>query len=181
MSGAARAWAIRIGWTLAIAAAVHVAAVWAVPRAIMNRVFVGLGGGTGAVQRPPLADAQARRIVLPSPDLLYAICAYDVSEVPLRVTADPKAPGYWSIALYASSSDNYHVLNDRQAAGRPVDWVLVGPRPYATAPAMPEGATLVTSPTARGLLLMRTLVGDPATRLAQAEAARGTLRCEPMR
>jgi uncharacterized membrane protein len=181
VSGAARAWAVRIGWALAIAAAVHAVAVWAVPRAIMNRVFVGLGGGTGAVQRPPPADAAARRIVLPSPDLLYAVCAYDVSDAPLRVTADPKSPGYWSIALYASSSDNFHVLNDRQAEGRAVDWVVVGPRPYARAPSVPEGAALVTSPTVRGVLLMRVLVGDPATRLAQAETARGTLRCEPVR
>ena len=180
MSDAARAWAIRLAWALAIAAAVHVAVVVAVPRAIMNRVLTGIGV-TGAVVRPPLADASARRIVLPSPDLLYALCAFDVGDAPLRVAADPKAPGYWSIALYASNSDNVHVLNDRQAAGRPVDWVLVGPRPYARAPAIPEGATLVTSPTARGLLLMRVLVGDRETRLAQAEAARGSLRCEPMR
>lgn len=161
---------------LAVAGIAHAATVWLVPRAIMHRVIGGVAAQAGdGVLRPPPIDAAARRVVLPNPDLLYALCAYDVGRAPLRVRADPGAPGYWSVALYASSTDTWFVLNDRQAAGRPVDLLVTGPQ----AAGVPAGATRVVSPTARGLLLMRVLVtGEPGQRAA-AEAARGSLRCEP--
>ncbi len=166
---------------VAIAAAVHALAVWAVPRVIMNRVLAGTGAAGGGVFLPPMTDATQRRIVMPSPDLLYAACAFDLGAAPPRIRADPKAPGYWSIALYASNFDNFFVLNDRQAVGRAVDLLLVGPAAYPAAPAVPDGATRVTSSSARGLLLMRVLVADYATQREQVEAARATLRCEPLR
>jgi hypothetical protein len=181
-AGAARRrWAMRAAMVVAIAAAVHVLAVWAVPRVIMSRVLASTGAAGGGVFLPPMTDATQRRIVMPSPDLLYATCAFDLGTAPLRIRADPKAPGYWSIALYASNSDNFYVLNDRQAGGRAVDLLLVGPAAYAAAPAVPDGAALVTSPTARGLLLMRVLVADYTTQREQVEAARATLHCDPLR
>ena len=48
-------------------------------------------------------------------------------ELCAAIRADPKTRSYWSIALYAANSDNFFVVNDRQAGGRPVDLVLVGP------------------------------------------------------
>jgi len=118
-------------------------------------------------------------VVMPSPDLLYATCAFDVRQRPLRIQADPKLPGYWSIALYAANSDNFFVLNDRQAAGAPVDLVLVGPD-TAKPGVLPAGAKVVTAPGGRGLLLMRVLVGDYAVERESVEAARRTLRCTPL-
>jgi uncharacterized membrane protein len=172
----------RLAAVAVAAVAIHAAVVWALPRLIMQRVVAASAPERSAgVFLPPMTDHEQRRIVMPSPDLLYAACAFDVGEQPLRVQADPRAPGYWSIALYASNSDNFHVLNDRQAAGRPVDLVVVGPKAYASAPAVPAGATLVTAPTARGLLLMRVLVADYAAERAVVEAARATLRCERLR
>jgi len=173
-------WARGAAWVLAIAAVVHLAAVWAVPRVIMRVLSNGLDAG-GAVMLPPMTDATSRRVVMPSPDLLYALCAYDVSDAPMRIQADPKAPGYWSIALYASNSDNYFVLNDRRSEGRPVDLLLTGPGTDASAVAVPDGATRVSSPTSHGVLLMRVLVADYATQREQVEAARRTLRCVPHR
>ena len=37
---------------------------------------------------PPPLTAQSRGIVLPSPDLLYSVCVFDVSQGPVRVTAN---------------------------------------------------------------------------------------------
>ncbi|RPH44007.1 MAG: DUF1254 domain-containing protein [Burkholderiales bacterium] len=183
---ARRRWVLRAAVVLAVAAVVHGLAIWAAPRLIMGRVLAGIGttgggGGSGGVFLPPMTDASQRRIVMPSPDLLYAVCPFDVARTPLRIRADPKAPGYWSIALYSASSDNFFVINDRQAGGRPVDLVLAGPSAYPTAPAVPDGATLVAAPSARGMLLMRVLVADYAAQRDQLEAARATLRCEPLR
>lgn len=165
---------------LAVAALVHLLAVWALPRAIMWRLSATASAEERAgVYLPPMTDAGQRRIVMPSPDLLYATCSIDVGERPLRIRADPKTPNYWSIALYASNSDNHFVLNDRQAGGVPVDLVVVGPKAYAQPPAIPPGARVVNAPTAKGLLLMRVLVADHAAEREVVEAARRTLRCEP--
>lgn len=166
---------------LLLAAATHALAVWALPRAIMARV----ASSATPEQRsgayfPPMTDETSRRIVMPSPDLLYATCAIDVRERPLRVRADPRGAGhgnYWSIALYAANSDNFYVLNDTQAGTQPVDLVIVPAGSAATAPA---GATVVQSPSTRGLLLMRVLVADYAREAATLEAARRSLRCAPL-
>ena len=166
---------------IATAALVHLLAVWALPRAIMWRLSATASTEERAgVYLPPMTDATQRRIVMPSPDLLYATCSIDVSQRPMRIRADPKTPNYWSIALYAANSDNHFVLNDRQSGGAPVDLVVVGPKAYAQAPVLPPGTRVVNAPSAKGLLLMRVLVADYAAEREVVEAARRTLRCEPL-
>ena len=154
-------WYCRLEVLAAVALLTHVLVVWAIPYVI------------------PMTDAPSRRVVMPSPDLLYALCPFDVRQQPFRIQADPHPPGYWSIALYAANSDNFFVLNDRQAAGAPVDLVLVGPE-TGKASALPAGAKVVTAPSGRGLLLMRVLVGDYAAEREAVEAARRSLRCTPL-
>jgi uncharacterized membrane protein len=176
-----RRWLALAVVALGLGLGVHALVVWAVPRVIMQRVvsqlMTAVGGGPVL---PPPTDHLQRRVVMPSPDLLYGLCSFDLSKGPLQVRADPAGAGvrgYWSIALYADTSDNVHVLNDRQAAGTPVQLLLVGPG-ASEPPAMP-GRRLLRMPTERGLLLLRVLVADPARDAAAAEAARRTLRCEP--
>jgi uncharacterized membrane protein len=173
-------WLRRIVLLLLASAAVHALAVWALPRLIMHRVIAGAAPArTSGVFLPPMTDDTQRRIVMPSPDLLYATCAYDVRERPLHVRADPKLPRYWSIALYASNTDNWFVLNDRVADGRPVDLVITAAGAPVTP--LPDGAVRLESPTDRGLLLMRLLVADYEAEREALEAARATLRCESLR
>ena len=74
---------------------------------------------------PAPVTASSRDIVLPSPDLLYSVCVFDVSQGPVRVTANPQLKSYWSVALYAANSDNFFVINDRKAGDKPVDLWLV--------------------------------------------------------
>jgi uncharacterized membrane protein len=167
-------------WLL-VAATVHLLAVWALPRVIMARLAaVASPQERAGVYLPPMTDHTQRRVVMPSPDLLYATCALDVAERPMRIRVDLRTPGYSSIALYAANSDNYFVLNDRQAGDAPVDLVLIGPKAYAQAPAIPPGARTVTAPSNKGLLLMRVLVSDYGAEKDVVEAARRTLRCEPL-
>jgi uncharacterized membrane protein len=102
-----------------LAALAHGLTVRALPRLAMQRVLDAERPGRieAGVFLPPMTDHHSRRIVMPSPDLLYASCTFDVSTKALRIRAAPDAPGYWSIAPYAANSDNFFVLNDRQAAG----------------------------------------------------------------
>lgn len=169
---------------LVLALLAHAATVWLLPRAIMSRVMTTLNQEVGAPNRavfPPLPGPEARRIVMPSPDLLYALCVFDLSERPLRVSAQAQpAPHYWSIALYAANSDNFLVWNDSQAAGQAVDWLLVGPKAYQPMPALASTTRLISAPSTKGVLLMRVLVADYARDRAQVEAARRSLRCTPL-
>lgn len=181
-------WARRVLLVLAIAAGVHLLAVWALPRVIMHKVLnttpQDLGaapGSTAQVYFPPMTDATQRRIVMPSPDLLYATCVFDVSARPLRVRADPRLPGYWSVALYGANSDNFFVVNDRHLAGKPLDLVLVGAGGAPAATQLPDAARVVSAPSNRGLVLMRVLVADYAAERDVVEAARRTLSCEALR
>ena len=179
-----RRWLLRALAVLGIAAGVHLLALWSIPRLIMARVLsttpAQLGGSDPSVRVyfPPMTDATQRRIVMPSPDLLYAICLFDVSRQPQRIQADPRLPGYWSVAAYAANSDNFLVVNDRQLAGRPLDLVLVGARGAPAGTVLPPGARVVVAPSERGLVLMRVLVADYAAEKDVLEPARRTLRCE---
>jgi uncharacterized membrane protein len=166
----------------ALAVSAHVAATLAIPYLAMVRLLLASRPAElTAPYLPPMTDAAQRRVVLPSPDLLYATCSVDLREQPMRIRADPRTTGYWSIALYASNTDNYFVVNDRQAAGRGVDLVVVGPKSGGAKPAgLPPGVTVVHAPSTRGMLLMRVLVGDYAAEREEVEAARRALRCEPL-
>lgn len=185
MSGASAAWRgrwlIGLGLMMAVAASVNLLALWLLPQLIMQRAMAAIAGPQPpAAVLSPMTDHRQRRIVMPSPDLAYAVCVWDLSQRPLRVRAHPvQARHYWSLALYDSHSDNFHVLNDRQAHGHPVDWLLVGPVTPAPGDEA-AGAQVIRTPSDKGLLLMRVLVADRLTEAAAAQAARQTLRCESL-
>jgi len=102
---------------LALAALVHVAAVWALPRAIVavfrHRLIAEVG--PNHVKAAPLPDEGWRTVPMPSPDQLYAACAYDVSAGPVLVTAD-LPEGYFSISGFSDDTDNFFVI-DGQPSG----------------------------------------------------------------
>jgi len=178
-------WAV---WLLVVAA-IHGLAVWALPRVIMHGAISRLVPASGTVKNehvrvvyPPLTTAAARSIVLPSPDLAYALCVYDLSKGPVDVDAALDWPGYWSVALYADNTDNYLVRNDRMASTRPVHWRLAlredaGNVAATSLAATTEGRELVIAPSARGLLLMRVLVADRHREAAAAAQAQRSLHC----
>jgi len=166
--------ALRILGVLAIAAAVHFSVVWAVPRVMMWKLLDSLGQAGSSANRmqspvlPPLADATSRRVVMPNPDLLYGLCVLDLERGPVIVRADPKLSTYWSIALYSSNSDNFFVLNDREAGQLPVELRI------STTPDQPKA---IVAPSKKVLLLMRVLVPDRTQGMDALEAARSSLRC----
>jgi alkyl sulfatase BDS1-like metallo-beta-lactamase superfamily hydrolase/uncharacterized membrane protein len=167
-----------------VAAAVHLASLWALPRLIMARVANGLPLSNHTPYLPPQIDATSRQIVMPSPDMLYALCKLDLRQGPVTVSAKPLSPDYWSIALYDNTSDHFHVINDRQAAGEAVQLTVSFPSgaKAATTSGRPAAGPVQTvqasSPDV--LVLMRLLMRDrsPET-LAQREQDRSTLRCQP--
>jgi len=163
-----------------VAAVVHVAFVWALPRVIMSKVMTGVAGHAEAnlFVEPKLATAKARGVVRPSPDLAYSVCVLDLSKGPVRVQV-PLTEPYTSVALYTPTTDNYFVRNDREADGKPLDLVVL-PK-GTTAPAdLPAGATAIVAPADKGLVLVRRVVESEAA-FPALDAIRKQATCAPIK
>ena len=169
-----KAWA---GVAGAAALLVHFATVYATPWVIMAGAIRAVAAeGYNRPHFPPRADETSRTIVRPSPDLLYAACAFDVSGGAVRIAAEVPEHTYWSISLFGANTDNFYKLNDLEAEGGRVDLVFVRRGAANDAPA---GARQVEVPTDRGIILTRTLVGDEG-RLEEFDRVRRTFTCGPM-
>lgn len=148
---------------LVIAAVAHFAAIYATPRVLMNtamtRLSVPVGGRTGVntFRLGARVTPAARAVVRPSPDLAYSACVYDLSHGPVRLRVTPWRD-YWSLSLFAANSDNFYVLDDREARDG-IEITLV--RAGAAAPR--DAANVVESPSVRGIALIRRLAPSPDT------------------
>jgi uncharacterized membrane protein len=166
---------------LALAGALHVLVVWLIPRAI-TAVFlrrIAAGAGYNQVVLPPLPTDKSRDVVKPSPDLLYALCVFDIGAGPVRISAKP-SEGYWSIALYDRNSDNFFHLNDREVKGDRVELILSDPRDSVALRARYPDAIHVHPASKVGLMLARSLVLD-ANDMKAVIDARSNTRCTPLR
>ena len=153
-----KTWIRWIVATLVLAVIFHLVTVLAIPHLVMNtaykRIVQRAGSRANVLIHSPRVTVESRTVVQPSPDLLYSVCAYDVSENPLHITASVPDT-YWSLSIYQTNTDNFYVLNDRQAKTNPVEIVLVGPEMGVPNVA---NAEVVVAPTEKGIFLLRTLI-----------------------
>lgn len=142
--------------TLAVAGVVHVAFVLAFPYLIMPLVRRAARLPDNVLTHMPPTTAESRAVVRPSPDLLYSACPFNVSKAPLHIRATVPA-SYWSISFFASNTDNFFVMNDKQVGGREAEFVLVG-----KGQTKPVGSGIVVEAQSnRGVVLIRMLVEKP--------------------
>lgn len=146
-------WVLFVG---VLAVGMHFATVRFLPDFIMSRLHDKLTRQVpvNTMQYPARPDASARAVVKPSPDLIYAICAYDVSEGPVRVTS-PVPNSYWSLSAFANNTDNFLAINDAQAGGDRVDLILTQP---GRKPNNPDMLPVIEAQTPTGVILTRTLI-----------------------
>ncbi len=169
-------WIFWLAFIGVVAAGIHVVTVAALPSFIMSRVISAVGGeATGRILFTDRPDETARRVVRPSPDLLYSICVFDVSKNPLRITTGAPADTYWSVSFFADNTDNFFVFNDTRAQGKSSTILLIGKGQQL--PAQDGAVTVVSAPSPKGLVLFRTLISDEA-RLPEIDRQRREARCE---
>jgi uncharacterized membrane protein len=149
-------------WILGVlsgAIAVHFAAVAALPSVIMSRAMARMQlAPLNEFAHAPLATAEARRIVRPSPDLAYSSLVFDVSERALEISV-PLTPPYTSLSGFSTNTDNFFAIDDRSAGASEITVLLVGPG------TLRDGfgeMRVVESPSARGILLVRRVVPSEA-------------------
>lgn len=159
-------WGKYVLGALIIAAIVHFAAIIAVPRVLMNVAMERLGAsGANHWELGERVTAASRQIVRQSPDFAYSACVYDLSAGPVIISAPPY-DDYWSLSLYGDNTDNFFVIDDREARyGAEITLVKRGT-------AHPEGASMVVeSPSTRGIALMRRLAPTASTYEAAKDVA----------
>jgi uncharacterized membrane protein len=129
------------------------------PTVIMDRAWERLAAQSGInrMTHAPLVVAESQTIVRPSPDLAYSVCAFDLTEGPMRVHAHPVPGHYWSLTVFDGQTNAAFVESDREANGAPVDIVL------ATADQATQGGVRrIDMPGAKGVALLRVLLNDAA-------------------
>jgi uncharacterized membrane protein len=139
--------------TLAVAIIIHIITLLMVPVLIMDRTMAKYP--VNQLMKGQKTDAQSRSVVRPSPDLVYSIVCYDVSKEPIRLTARVPTDTYWSVSMFEENTDNFFVMNDRQAKSNPAEIVLVKEGAKVTDAG---NAQIVASPTNKGILLVRHLL-----------------------
>ena len=111
----------------------------AIPGVIMGKAMdrIGaLGSEAGDVRHAPRLREDNQTIVRASPDILYSVCVYDVSDGPVVVEAPWPADGnYTSVSFYDARTNNFAVFSDRDGDASPVGIVLTGNADTAEVPA----------------------------------------------
>lgn len=172
-----KTWPMWVAGTIALAAAFHILTVFGLPYGIMDRAMAGIVAEAGGVNKPVYpesATAASRGIVRPSPDLLYTACAYDVSERPVKLTS-PVPDTYWSLSTFASNTDNFFVVNDRQVKSDRIEIILAASENAAAE----EGIPVIVAPSSKGIVLFRSLVPSEDLR-AEIDAKRRQSNCKPL-
>ncbi|MEM6581313.1 MAG: DUF1254 domain-containing protein [Pseudomonadota bacterium] len=151
----------------------YLLAMW-VPSLIMEVLYYQAGKQNGYNQLfiSPIPDATARNVVRPSPDLLYAICVYDLSEGPIAIEALVPAR-YWSMQFYQMNTDNFAAITNQRDEQALVDSVLQVTLIGSADSAEAYEGEVIQSPSDRGVMLLRaSAIGDYSESLEALESSR---------
>ena len=173
-----KAWPYLLAATLILGGIIHIATVLIWPGFIMDRLVSGIEEqvGTGVIAHAPRATSESRTVVRPSPDLIYSICAFDVSKAPLRISAPVPKDTYFSLSMFGDNSDNFFVVNDRQLLKETVEVILVQNEDQVEGLG---GAPIVVAPSDKGVVLFRTLI-QSEDRFEELDVIRQQATCEVM-
>jgi uncharacterized membrane protein len=152
-------WIPWIGWTLlaviVVAIIVNLIVVVSIPTTIMGVTMDKKFNypSNQWIPEPPTSE-NSTAVIRPSPDNLYSILVYDVSQYPLHVTA--ATTEYWSISGFAMNTDNFFNITDTQAKTNPVEVVLVSKGMTYQDPT--GKAQVIVAPSNRGILMIGMVV-----------------------
>lgn len=173
-------WLRSVGWRVLLAGVllggiVHVCATLATPSLSSGHAYQLLHEKlplNRMLVLPPQAPGRQLLPYLP-PDMLYAMCRYDLSNGPVAVTAVVADAG-WALSLHTPHGANFYVLPGQPLRRTEVSLLLVpsGPDPSPGPRRDGQTDTPITSPTLQGLVVLR----GPLRGLAWAAEAEATLR-----
>ncbi len=161
---------------------VHLATVIILPRTATQDAYSRLTPLAPVNTVTSLPEPTPEKSVMPlmDPAFASAICRYDLSQGPMKLTA-PIGLAYTSVSFYTNSDIAYYAINDRSAGRRAIELDLMTTAQHEE---MPEDEDItaadrliVESPTITGLIAIRALAPDPGL-MPMAKRAVETARCQ---
>jgi len=172
-------------WLLAgalLGGIVHLVAVLILPRTATQDAYSRLAPIAPVNAVTPLPEPTPQNAVMPfmDPALAAAVCRYDLSDGPIKLTV-PLSPAYTSVSFYTRRSVAYYAINDRSAGRRQIELQLMTAEQHADLPEDEDVTAadrlIVESPSNTGLILMRALAPEPGL-MPVARAALDKASCK---
>jgi uncharacterized membrane protein len=172
-------------WLLAgalLGGVVHLVAVLILPRTATQDAYSRLSpvAPVNAVATVPQPTPQNELMPYMDPAFAAAVCRYDLSNGPLKLTA-PVSPAYTSVSFYTRQGVAYYAINDRAAGRRVIELELMTSAQRNDLPEDEEVTAadrlIVESPTTTGLIVLRALAPEPGL-MAAARNVLASARCE---
>lgn len=174
-------WVYGIGVSLVLAAFVHLATVFLVPKLASRGPFERTARAAPLNTMTVLPPAPGWQEMLPQQDTAFvlALCRYDLAEGPLQIKV-PVTPAYTALAFHDTRGVAYYALNDRAAGRKVIELELMTAAQKEELPEDEEitaaDRLIVVSPTSTGLVLARGLIAEPGLE-PQVRAALARGRC----
>jgi uncharacterized membrane protein len=176
---------IRLAFTIiagiVLGLVVHLVSVLALPRIATQDAYSRLTPMTkvNGVTQLPLADPQTSPMPFMDPAFALAICRYDLSGGPIKLTV-PVSQAYTSVSFYTRNEIAYYAINDRSAGRKVIELDLMTEAQHSELPEDEEVTAadrlIIDSPTTTGLILMKALAPEPGL-MPQAQATLQAATC----
>jgi len=174
-------WLLWLLGGLLLGGIVHLATVLLLPRTATQDAYARLTSIAPANTLTALPAPTPDDAALPfmDPAFATAVCRYDLANGPLKLRV-PVSQAYTSVSFYTRNGVAYYAINDRAAGRRIIELDLMTGQQRAELPEDEEVTAadrlIVESPTATGLILVRTLGPEPGL-MTMAERALAQARC----
>jgi uncharacterized membrane protein len=175
-------------WLLAgslLGGIVHFVAVLVLPRTATQDAYSRLVAVAPVNAMAAVAQPAPQNEIIPfmDPAFATAVCRYDLSAGPLKLTA-PVSVAYTSVSFYTRRGVAYYAINDRAAGRRVIELELMTADQRAQIPEDEEVTAadrlIVESPSLTGLIVLRALAPEPGL-MTLARNALAQARCAPQR
>ncbi len=160
---------------------VHIATVIILPRTATRDAYSRLEQVVSVNTVTALAapTAEAAPIPFMDPAFASAVCRYDLSQGPMKLTV-PVRTAYTSVSFYTRYGVAYYAINDRAAGRRVIELDLMTVEQHNQMPEEEDVTAadrlIVDSPTLTGLIAIRALAPEPGL-MPQAQSAVAAAQC----
>ena len=141
---------------------VHLVSVLALPQIASHDAYSRLTPMTeqNAVTALPSADPNSSPMPFMDPAFAMAICRYDLSTGPLKLTV-PVSQAYTSVSFYTRNEIAYYAINDRSAGKKVIELDLMTEAQHNDLPEDEEVTAadrlIIDSPSTTGLIVLKAL------------------------
>jgi len=154
-------WLLWLLGGLLLGGIVHLATVLLLPRAATQDAYTRLTAVApdNTIVSLPAPTPDDAALPFMDPAFATAVCRYDLASGPIKLRV-PVSQAYTAVSFYTRNGVAYYAINDRAAGRRIIELDLMTTQQRAQLPDDEEVTTadrlIVESPTATGLILVRT-------------------------